>query len=187
MKLRFELSRCNATIHYTPRREIHGENPEPAATVAIETTLPAELLAMFSPTLRWSLYEGEPPDSPRFPEIEGAIRWKKEIVGGLLIVHSVLGGVSDIRLPVAKADKFEIAVVEGGAFTLAFRVACHPAEAQHGALAMRQDMECEVSFEPPALDLVEQAEAGADKPLNTAGEAAPKRGRGSRRTRAVDE
>ena len=100
-------------------------------------------------------------------------------------IHNGLGGVSDIRLPVEKADEFKIAIAEGGAFELSFRVACHPDERQHGALAMRQDSECEVSFESPAADLVEQAESTAspDKPLATAGEAAPKR---SGRRKAVD-
>jgi hypothetical protein len=179
MKNRFDLSRVNAQIHYTARRELHGEKREPAATISVDCTLNASLLAMFSPTLRWSMYRGADGSAvgeddggafARYPEIESAIKWKREIVGGLLIIHNGIGGKSDIRLPVEKADDFKITIGEGGTFELGFRVGCHPDERQHGALAMRQDSECEISFESPAADLVEQAETQPDKPLATAGD-----------------
>lgn len=53
MKPQFELSQQKARLtSYTPRRELHGEDPKPAATLAFACTLPASALAMFSPTLR---------------------------------------------------------------------------------------------------------------------------------------
>lgn len=195
MKQRFDLTHAKAQIHYTPRRELHGEKREPAATIAVETTLNASQLAMFSPTLRWSLYRGADGGAvgdddgnafPRYPEIESAFKWKREIVGGLFIIHNGLGGVSDIRLPVEKADDFKIEIGEGGTFSLGFRVACHPDERQHGALAMRQDSECEISFESPAADLVEQAEAPPkDKPIATAGDAERGSSKKSKRAKAA--
>lgn len=194
MKPRFDLFRLTATMHYTPRRELHGEKREPAATIALSLSLPALELMMFDHGLPSALYEinsdGGVGD-PRFPEIEAPIKWKREITGGVLTIHNGIGGVSDIRLPVEKADAFTIAPGEGGAFQLCFRVACHPGENQHGALAMKQDSDVEMSFESPAADLVEQAEG--DKPLNTVGnadapaaEGKPKRG-GKRAARAAAE
>jgi hypothetical protein len=146
--MRFDLDKVKATVHYTPRREMHGEDPEPAASLIFDLVLGADLLAMFAPTLRWSLYFN--PNKPtnggaspvddandlRYPEVDGAIRWKGEIVGGEITVHHGIGGKSDIRLPVTKADDFRIEPRGGGVFGLHFRVACRPDERQSGALAL---------------------------------------------------
>lgn len=196
MTPRFDLSHKDALLHYTPRTELHGPDPESAATLHLTVMLPASDLAMFSPTLRWSLYRGpngEAPGEddggafPRYPEIESAFKWKREIVGGLLVVHNGIGGVSDIRLPAQKANKFELATMAGGAFELSFCVSCRPDERQHGALAVRQDRKCEVSFESPAADLVEQAEAQSDKPLATVGDADAPARKGRRGVRQAAE
>jgi hypothetical protein len=172
--MQFDLDKVKATVHYTPRREMHGEDPEPAASLIFDLVLGADLLAMFAPTLRWSLYFN--PNKPtnggsspvddandlRYPEVDGAIRWKAEIVGGEITVHHGIGGKSDIRLPVTKADDFRIEPRGGGVFGLHFRVACRPDERQSGALAMMQDNEREISFASPEAE--PQIDDDADKP-----------------------
>lgn len=56
-KPQFELDAVEAKLNsYTPRRELHGEDPQPAASLAFAVNLDADALAMFAPTLRSSLF-----------------------------------------------------------------------------------------------------------------------------------
>jgi hypothetical protein len=168
MKPTFNLEKAKAVLHFTPRRELHGEDPKPAATIALDLTLPLSALAMFAPSLRSSFYHN--PNKPvnggaspiddandlRYPQVKNALKWELEITGGELTVHYGIGGKSDIVLPIAKADAFELECKQSE-FRLGFRVACHPDEGQSGALAMMQDTAREVSFESPHVeDLAEQ-------------------------------
>lgn len=172
--MKFALDETIAgTMHYTPRRELHGEDPKPAATLVFDVELPASFLAMFSPTLRWSLYHNPNKttnggDSPvddayelRYPQWKNPIKWERDIIGGTLTIEHGIGDESDIVLPAKKVDDFQITPKEGGAFDLHFRVACLPDERQSGALAMMQDDVCEFRFVPPESnvggDLADQA------------------------------
>lgn len=168
----FDLSHVTGTIHYNPRRELHGPEKEPAATLTFSVQLKADDLAMFHSDLRSAFYfnphkpvngGASPVDDAndlRFVEMVSSVKWNREIVGGDLTLHKGLGGRSDVRIPVDKVDDFRFDFLAGGIFELSFRVACKPDERQSGALAMMQDTDREFSFESPKhADLAEQGEA----------------------------
>lgn len=201
MRQQFALNEQKARlINYTPRRELHGEDPKPAATLRFGVTLGADLLAMFAPTLRSSFYckrEGVQRDLAdaaadandlRYPQIEDPIKWALEIVGAELTIDYGLGNKSNIVLPLCDIDEFTVSPQQGGVVLVVFRVACHPDEKQSGKLAMmigKDDLK--ITLEPPAGDLVEQAEDAAkpDTPLATAGE--EQQSKRSKRRAAADE
>jgi len=161
----FELSQAKARLtSYTPRRELHGEDPKPAATLRFDVTLSADDLAMFSPTLRHSLYcknenaQGQTDavnalaaaNDVRYPEISKPLAWKKEIIGAELRIDYGLGGDSDIILPMSDVDEFSIDAQPGGMVVVAIRIACHPDKTQSGNLAFMIGRDVEISLAPPS-------------------------------------
>jgi hypothetical protein len=163
MPPKFELTEQKARLaSYTPRRELHGEKPQPAASIAFEVRgEAADLLPMFSSTLRSSFYyklEGpagnladathDAPDL-RYPQIAKPLHWTLEIVGARVTIHQGLGGLSDLVFPDATADDFTIEPTQGGIVVVRFRVACHPDRQQSGYLAHMIGEDCNVTFEPP--------------------------------------
>jgi len=179
--MRFELTTHKAKLNsYSPRRELHGEDRKPAATLHFGIAIGAELLAMFSPTLRSALFykdanaarsdladQGSEAADLRFPEISAPIHWAHEIVGAKLTIHRGISATSNLVLPECMVDKFTLAPQQGAVVLVNFRVACHPDEKQSGKLAMIIDEECEITLEPPEP----MADLAGDKPLNTAGNA----------------
>jgi hypothetical protein len=159
----FELAAAKAKlVSYAPRREMHGEDPKPAASLHFVVNLDASDLAMFSPALRASLYarnESAPGRDMvdavsdghdlRFPEIGKPITWTKEIIGADLKIGYGLGGRSDISLPTCDVDDFKIDPQQGGQVAVSFRVACHPDEKQSGKLAFMIGDSVELTLTPP--------------------------------------
>lgn len=178
----FALTEQKVLMHYNPRSEFEGKTARPAATLTFKCSLPVDQLAMFSPTLRSSLYHNpmketnggsSPVDGanvPRYPQITNSLKWNLEVVGGTLTIHYGATDDSDIVLPVTKADNFDIEPDDEGKFNLSFRVAVHPDEAQSGKLAFMQDTEQDITFEPPAHSVVgDLADQGAQQEAATAG------------------
>lgn len=184
MTPQFSLERQSATLtSYSPRRELHGEDPQPAATLHFSCALPSHALAMFEPTLAHHLFKrpddgadladaGNEHGAVRFPQITSALAWDKEIIGAELTLHYGIDERSDIVLPGVKVDKFAIKPEHGGMALVTFRCGCHPDERQSGKLAMLIAESCEITLTPPApiADLAGER-PGTDKPLNTVGNA----------------
>lgn len=179
----FELTRVTAKLHsYSPRRELHGDDPQPAASLTFDVKLGADLLAMFAPTLRSSLFHkadgvvrnladaASDANDLRYPQITDPIKWELEIVGAELTIHRGLGPKSDLVLPLCDVDNFSLLPMQGGIVAVRFRVACHPSESQSGKLAFLIAEEVEITLDPPepVEDLADQASPP------------PKRGRGKR-------
>lgn len=170
-KPKFELDDQEAKLQsYTPRRELHGEDPKPAASPTFVVNLDAQDLAMFSPTLRSSFYykasdegRGDMIDAIadaadlRYPEISSPLKWTKEIIGAEVVIDHGLGGKSNIRLPSCDVDNFAIEPMQGGRAIVTFRVACHPDEKQSGKLAFLIGETVNITLTPPDVDLVERA------------------------------
>jgi hypothetical protein len=176
--------------NFNPRREIHGEDPQPASDLKLVANLDAGELALFHPTLRSFLFWKAEDDGPdmvnaqldtpnvRFPKLKTPLRWDDEVVGAYMTIEHGLGGKSDLNFEQCKVNNFDIEPAEGGRFTLTVRVQCHPGEREAGKLYLLQGEKITVTLTPPESD---QAQI-PDKALNTAGDAAPKRGRGKSRT-----
>lgn len=188
----FELRQHKAKLlTYSPRRELHGEDRQPAASLHFSIAIGADLLAMFSPTLRSALFykntnaaasdlasQGSDASDLRFPEISAPLAWTLEIIGAELTIHRGISANSNLVLPTCDVDKFTIDAQQGGVAIIRFRVACHPDEKQSGKLAMMIDEECEITLTPP----VAVADLATDKPLNSAGDEKPTGGkRGARK------
>lgn len=170
-KPQFELDAKEAKLtSYTPRRELHGEDPKPAASLAFAINLDASALAMFSPTLRSSFFykasdegRGDMVDKIadaadlRYPEIEKPFKWTKEIIGAELVIDHGLGGKSNIKLPSCDVDNFSIHPMQGGQAIVTFSVACHPDKKQSGDLAFLIGETVKITLDPPDVDMVEQA------------------------------
>lgn len=173
----FELTRQSAKLaSYTPRRELHGEDPQPAATLHFAVTLPAHQLAMFHPTLAGILFTrpdgnadladaGTEYGAVRFPEVTNPMAWSREIIGAELTIHYGIGK-SDLVLPECNVDRFTIAPQAGGVAIVTFRTACHPDERQSGKLAMMIAEDVEITLTPPEP----VADLASDKPLAPAGD-----------------
>lgn len=184
MAPQFSLERKSATLtSYTPRRELHGEDPQPAATLAFSAPLVAPELGMFEPTLAHYVFKrpedgadladsGNEYGAVRFPQITSVLAWDKEIVGAVLTIHYGIDERSDIVLPGCNVDKFALKPENGGMALVTFRCACHPDERQSGKLAMLIGQECEITLTPPVavVDLAGER-PGDTKPLNTVGNA----------------
>ena len=156
----FELMDQKARLHsYTPRRELHGETPVPAATLIFETVVDADVLALFSPTLRHFLFhkaehspdladEAAEANDLRYPEITNALKWTLELVGAVLTIEHGLGAKSDLVLPGAKVDGFQITPAQGGMVNVRFSVGAHPDERQSGKLAFLIGTELTITLTP---------------------------------------
>lgn len=168
-KPQFELDAVEAKLNsYTPRRELHGEDPQPAASLAFAVNLDADALAMFAPTLRSSLFYksahegGDMVDQIadaadlRYPEIAKALHWDREIVGAEVVIDHGLGGKSAIELGGCDVDNFTLQAMQGGRVIVTFRVACHPDEKQSGKLAFLIGEAVTLSLSPPEADLAEK-------------------------------
>lgn len=183
----FELLETKAKLAtYTPRRELHGEDPKPAATLKFEVVLGADLLAMFHATLRHSFFHknenvanladrAADANDLRYPEITKPIAWSLEMIGAELTIDYGLGGKSNIVLPGCDVDDFTIAPQQGGVVIVGFRVACHPDEKQSGKLAFligNDDLKITLTPPEPVEDLASekppQRRRGRNAPVDEA-------------------
>lgn len=163
----FELARQNATlVNFNPRRELHGDEPKPAADLKFCANIPSSSLALLDPSLRGFLYwrnnavqqdlENETSEAPnlRFPKM-GGISWNYEIVGATVIIHRGIGEAGQLEkgaivLPGSTINKFRIEPQEGGTCLLRWRVQCKPDEKQSGKLAFMIGDAFDVSVTPPS-------------------------------------
>jgi len=189
--MRFELNKQEALLeNWNPRRELHGEDPQPAGDLKIVANLDAGELAQFHPALRSMLFckngDGGPDmvnkqlDAPnlRFPKLKTPLKWDDEVVGAYLTIEHGLGGKSDLGFEQCKVNNFEIDPTEGGRFTLTLRVQCHPGEREAGKLYLLQGEKITVTLTPPEEG--DDLPIEKDAPLNKAGtesEGGKRRGR----------
>ena len=164
--MKFELTRQNCLLaNFNPRRELHGDNPEPAADVTLSTNLPSAELAQFHPTLRNFLYhfdsskadladQASEDDAPhlRIPELKYPLGFEGEVIGAKVTIHYGTTDKSAIVLTGCNLSNFKIDPKDGGTITVGFRVQAHPDEKQAGKIYTMQGLQVEVSVEPPQAD-----------------------------------
>ena len=173
----FELSNQEAKlVSFSPRRELHGDDPQPAADLRLFMNLDAAELVMFDPTLRSLLFHkaehaasnlaDQAHDAPdlRFPKLKGPLDWDLEIIGAELTLHRGLGGKSDLTIPSCTVNKFQLDPQQGGRVLVGFRVQAHPSESQSGKLAFLIGEDVEISLAPPEAETPALPAADPKKP-----------------------
>src|SRR5262245_29628505 len=136
----FELTEKDVTFsHMNTRTEKHGEDDVLAVDLDMSMATENDNLAMFHPTLKWSLYDK--PDIAgadlvdktkaeqlirlRYPLLP-AIRWDLEMVNVKVTFHYGIAKRSDLVLQDCKVNKFRIEPKDGGTVQLAWRVQANP-------------------------------------------------------------
>ena len=167
--MNFDLNNIAATlIHFSPRRELHGQDPEPAGDLKVRADLTNNDLALFHPTLKSMLYHfdksldaqesliDDPQHAPhiRFPQLP-VLKWDGEVTGAKVTIHHGISAKSDIVLETCNVDNFTIEPKQGGTVTLTFRIQSHPDMNQSGHLCTMIGTDIEISIESPTSDASE--------------------------------
>ena len=161
--MRFALTNQKAKLRsFSSSPELHGDNPQPAGYLAFSVNLPADQLDQFSPTFKDHVFtkngnggadlanQTHPAPNLRYPI--KAYKWDDEMVGGTIVIPHGLGGKSDLKLPIIKLSRFELAPMEGGTCVIDFMVSCHPSEKEFAKLPFLQAKEVELTIIPPEAD-----------------------------------
>lgn len=153
-------------MSFNPRRELHGETPEPAADLKIEATLVNDELAMFHPTLKSLLYHydsqlaGDLVDvakkdedasyAPhlRFPKL-GPLKYEADVVGATVSI--AYGLKSAIIMQGCEINGFVLEPQNGGSVVVSFRVQGHPDEKSAGKLCTLIGCEIDLTIDAPDL------------------------------------
>jgi hypothetical protein len=170
----FELDTNPARLlDVNPRAEMNGPDTVPAVDLKLSIKVGNDMLAMFSPSLKSSIYsrpdgdsgQAELLDDPnympslRFP-LMSPFRWAREYAGHELRVHYGFSGADDIILQPVKVNKFTLEPQEGGTVVITFRVQAHADAAPLGRLCSMIGTDLEVSLiagEPQSDDLLGEA------------------------------
>ena len=135
----FELQEQSVKLaNLNLRQELHGESHVTAADLKFELKSDADILAMFSPALKDSLFKKKEDLAGgtlelKNPQLKPPLSLEYELKGIDFTVH--YGAKSEMHFENADVDSFKIEPAEGGAVTVTFRVAIHPSGAQIGKLA----------------------------------------------------
>lgn len=173
----FELTQATAKLtSFNPRRELHGDDPQPAADLKIEFAMANDDLALFHPTLKSLLYHFDPQiggdlvdaakkdeDASyaphlRFPKL-GPLKWDNELFGATVTIH--YGLKHGIVLQGCNVNSFVLEPQNGGTVTTSLRVQGHPGEKESGKLCTLIGGEITISVEPPKAD--EQSDDDIEK------------------------
>ncbi|WP_109477662.1 hypothetical protein [Paraburkholderia sp. C35] len=163
----FEYERQLTRIsHINVGQEKHGNQDVNAMDIDLRYTTSNQVLAMFAPTLKSTLFEKE--DSPqqevnpdaehmtvvRHPKM-GPIKWDDTYENASVTVHIGASGKADITFGDCKVRKFVIEPKQGGTVVVSYQVRCHPSDEQIGKIAGKLNQEVFVTLDP-------EAEGGSD-------------------------
>lgn len=154
MKIMFK-EQSGLFVHFNPRAEMHGDEPEPAGDVKLRFDLPSEKLDELAPGLRALLYFKDPAkagdladqgsDAPnlRFPQLLMPLRFGGEM-GNAVVSITRAGAKKPLVLKGEKVrvNDLQVHTREGGTIQLHLRVQCLPSEEQAGKLyaMIKQDV-----------------------------------------------
>lgn len=167
--LRLSLTKAPATLkHLNTRTEKKGKEFTPAADLQFSFSGSADILEIFSPTLKSQLF-----DERQTLDLAGGMALRENNIEYPLshtgemfeCVVKIANGIgAEMQFDDAKVNKFRITPVKGGSVMLGFRVQCKPDEAQAGRLYMLQETQIELTIEPPSeADIEKAAEKAAGK------------------------
>ena len=144
-------------LDVNPRKELHGEEDVLAADLKFEAKMLNDALAIFDPTLKWSMYDKDQHDLESKVNKDGAIKlrypkmspfaWDHTVNSATVIIHKGGHVKSDILLKECKIDGFRLECLDGGTVILTFRVQVHPTEDLAGKLCMLTKKSVEISIE----------------------------------------
>lgn len=155
--------------HVKHRLEKHGDEDVPAVDMKLVYRASNDVLAMFSPTLKSSLYwfdesvQGQVLDDPAYlpniknPKIE-PLKWKDKHEHMVFRIHHGVTDDEAMVFPEATASKFVIHPLEGGAVTIEFLVQALLRDNSMDALIHVEKTEVYCSLQPDEEDdLIRQA------------------------------
>ena len=122
-----------------------------------------QALAMFSPTLKSSLYEKEDspqqevnPDADHMTVVKnpkmGPIKWDEVYENASVTVHIGASGKGDAVFGDAKVRRFVIEPKQGGTVVFSFQVRCHPSNGDIEKIAGKLNQEVFVTVDPEGGD-----------------------------------
>lgn len=188
MEPMFSLEEKQALLtHYEADKRVSDDPEKDAQAIAVVSfalTLPSELLAGFSPTLRAALFHmngavthdlaNMTQDAPdvRFADWIYPIKIKKSWEGAQVTIHKGLGGKSDLVLSDAAISTFHVTPKSGSVFILEFTARSKPdSSTVFGKLADMLKTNVTISLAPPEapsgdvdalMDALYQADAAAE-------------------------
>jgi hypothetical protein len=170
----FELIQIAAKIiKVNPHTEKKDNLDVPACDIRLEVTGGNDLLSMFSPELKFSLYDRSEADrsdlihakdeghrtSLRYPKMR-PIKWSDEVIGAQVTLHYGHNDKTHVILDTCDVNEFEFECAEGGSVTLSFWVRCHHIdEKQGGRITQMVNASIPVSVIPPKADPLEKQAA----------------------------
>ena len=147
----------------TPRKEMHGDEPVSAITLALAITGPNTLLdAIDGGKLRNALYMPVPAQD-QLPGVEVStpllrtrlietLQLNGALEGWTVTIEHGITDETNIVLGCSKLDKFRVKPMEGGSVELAFRIGTSDiGEDEAGALFGMLGQECMVQIKAPAI------------------------------------
>lgn len=162
----FSLNETEATIRYTPRVELHGEDTEPGCTLNISVRGNNTLLDLLDDRLRKMFYMEPPKEEQdmvdqvaeegdnlvklRFPMLKRKQDWSYETSGYRVVIGGGLNDDSELIFVQCDLTKFSFEIEEGGSITLKFNITCKPTVAEAGKLYQINGSKVELTLEPPS-------------------------------------
>lgn len=164
----FTLSEAPCLLnHKNDRIEKHGEEDVLACDLSISYETSNDILAMFAPALKSSLYmrsdsaqgslvpDQEHLTALRFPALcEKPLKWAAgELFGAEVKFHHGISSKSDVVFQPTKVTKFKLECLEGGTVIVHFLVQVNPTDAQTSFLSkVLRDKVCTISVTPLAAE-----------------------------------
>lgn len=159
----FEYERQLTRItHINVGQEKHGNQDVNAMDIDLRYTTGNQVLAMFSPTLKSTLFEKDDsngeidPDENHLTALKhpkmGPIKWDETYENASATVHIGASGKADITFGDCKVRKFVIEPKQGGTVVVSYQVRCHPTDEQIGKIAGKLNQEVFVTLDPEGGD-----------------------------------
>lgn len=164
----FEYERQLTKItHINVGQEKHGNQDVNAMGIDFRYTANNSALAMFSPTLKSSLYEKEDtpqqevsPDADHLTVVKnpkmGPLKWDEVYENASVTVHIGASGKSDAVFGDAKVRRFVIEPKQGGTVVFSYQVRCHPSNGDIEKIAGKLNQEVFVTVDPEGGDSDEE-------------------------------
>ena len=154
-------------VDVNPRKELHGEEDVLAADLRFEAKMLNDSLALFHPTLKWSMYDKDQGDLGDHAAADAAIKlrfpkmssfcWENTINSATVTIHKGGNVKSDIVLKECKVDSWRLECLDGGTVIANFRVQVHPSEDMAGKLCMLTKKAVTISVEENEASAAKQA------------------------------
>lgn len=162
--LQLEFEKVPATFEsFNPRVEKDGPDKIPAADLKVSVNTDADVLAYFSPMLKWFYFDENGPHdlADGLPLRDNHAVYPhsrdEEMIGATVSIDFGVG--TPMIFQGVKVNQFKITPMPGGSVVLAFRIQCRPSEVQAGKLYLLQETGISLTIEPVELPNIERSAA----------------------------